>query len=289
MSTRLIINRVTIKRGVRVVIDELSLTVAAGEIVGLVGANGCGKSTLLSSIAGVLPPRDGRIEIVLAPSSSSAMPSSTRASNATGSSIDGAVRASVWGSSRQRALARRAMGYVPEGADPPGFLRAEELWALCAASRGVDPPRARAPGAASSSSTPPSSSTAPSSNTTPSSSTAPPSSTAPSSSDAPSPSPVLLDMLVDALGLDEVASLALDKMSLGQRRRACLGAAFLGPPALLVLDEPDNGLDVKRLANLAALVKLHAASGGATILASHDAAWLDTLDARRIEMASPAR
>ncbi|MGE3769179.1 MAG: ATP-binding cassette domain-containing protein, partial [Kofleriaceae bacterium] len=114
MSTRLIVDRVTIKRGARIVIDELSLTVEAGEIVGLVGANGCGKSTLLSSIAGVLPPRDGRIEIVLDPSSSTAMPSHTRASNTTGSSSDQAVRASVWGSSRQRALARRAMGYVPE-------------------------------------------------------------------------------------------------------------------------------------------------------------------------------
>ena len=90
--------------------------------------------------------------------------------------------------------------------------------------------------------------------------------------------------LIEALGLDEVASLALDKMSLGQRRRACLGAALLGPPALLVLDEPDNGLDVKRLAALVELVKVHAASGGATILASHDVAWLDRLEARRIAM-----
>lgn len=202
----LVVDRVTIKRGARVVIDELSLRVDAGETVGLVGANGCGKSTLLSCIAGVLAPRDGRVE------------------------VDGA---NVWGGSAQRARSRRAMGYVPEGADPPGFLRAEELWALCAASRGV-----ATPGTA----------------------------------------------LVDALGLDEVASLSLDKMSLGQRRRACLGAALLGPPKLLVLDEPDNGLDVKRLAALVDLVTAHARSGGATILASHDAAWLDQLDARRVAM-----
>ncbi len=202
----LVVDRVTIKRGARIVIDELSLRVDAGETVGLVGANGCGKSTLLSCIAGVLAPRDGRVE------------------------VDGA---NVWGGSAQRARSRRAMGYVPEGADPPGFLRAEELWALCAASRGV-----ATPGTA----------------------------------------------LVDALGLDEVASLSLDKMSLGQRRRACLGAALLGPPKLLVLDEPDNGLDVKRLAALVDLVTAHARSGGATILASHDAAWLDQLDARRVAM-----
>ena len=74
-------------------------------------------------------------------------------------------------------------------------------------------------------------------------------------------------------------------MSLGQRRRACLGAALLGPPDLLVLDEPDNGLDAKRLDALIALLKAHAATGGATILASHDAALLDELGARVIALA----
>ena len=62
--SRLVVDRVTIKRGARVVVHERSLEVAPGEIVGLVGANGCGKSTLLSCIAGVLAPHDGRVEIV---------------------------------------------------------------------------------------------------------------------------------------------------------------------------------------------------------------------------------
>jgi ABC-2 type transport system ATP-binding protein len=231
---RLVVDRVTIKRGSRVVIDDLSLTIDAGEIVGVVGPNGCGKSTLLTCIAGVLAPHDGRIEIVVA--NADARPTTDADPRRNDPRVAITSRASVWGSTKQRATARRAMGYVPEGADPPGFLRAEELWALCASSRGVKPPAKD---------------------------------------------------LVDALGLDEVASLALDKMSLGQRRRACLGAAFLGPPALLVLDEPDNGLDVKRLAALVELVKAHAAGGGATILASHDTAWLDQLDARRVVLERP--
>lgn len=87
-----------------------------------------------------------------------------------------------------------------------------------------------------------------------------------------------------ALGLDALAEVALERMSLGQRRRACLGAALLGPPALLVLDEPDNGLDAERLDALVAVVRDYTANGGATILASHDAAWLDRLAARRIAM-----
>jgi ATPase subunit of ABC transporter with duplicated ATPase domains len=54
----------------------------------------------------------------------------------------------------------------------------------------------------------------------------------------------------------------------------------MGPPDLLVLDEPDNGLDARRLEALVALVTAHAAAGGACLLASHDAALLDQLGAR---------
>ncbi len=198
----LVVDRVTVRRGGRTVLERATLEAAAGEIVGIVGPNGCGKSTLLSCIAGVLAPIDGRI------------------------TIDGA---SVWGSRGARRRARRALGYVPEGADPPGFLLAGELWSLCAATREATPPSAA---------------------------------------------------LREALGLDELRETALERMSLGQRRRACLGAALIGPPKLLVLDEPDNGLDARRLDALVALLRDHASAGGATILASHDAAWLDQLEAR---------
>jgi ABC-type multidrug transport system ATPase subunit len=263
---RLVVDRVTIKRGARIVIDERSLSVDAGEIVGLVGANGCGKSTLLTCIAGVLAPHDGRIEVVVprVRGSTRDMPANREAHDSSREMPVGETRASVWGSSRQRASARRSMGYVPEGADPPGFLRAEELWALCASSRRVDVPRFHTSTRGERANE--------------------------DSSGARTDAPVasrgtdVRDRLVASLGLDEIAALTLDRMSLGQRRRACLGAAFLGPPALLVLDEPDNGLDAKRLAALVELVKAHASAGGATILASHDAGWLDQLGARRISL-----
>jgi len=203
----LAVDGLSVRRGGRTVIAGVTLDVAAGETVGIVGKNGCGKSTLLMAIAGVLAPRDGRIAV---------------------------SGASVWGRHGERLRARRALGYVPEAADPPGFLLGGELWALVAATRGAPPPTAE---------------------------------------------------LRDALGLDELRELAIERMSLGQRRRACLGAAFLGPPDLLVLDEPDNGLDIRRLDALVALIQAHAAGGRASILASHDAALLDALGARVFALA----
>ncbi len=44
-------------------VHEVSLQVAAGEIVGLVGPNGAGKTTTINMILGVLAPSAGRIEI----------------------------------------------------------------------------------------------------------------------------------------------------------------------------------------------------------------------------------
>jgi iron(III) transport system ATP-binding protein len=49
--------------GARTVVDQLSLSLARGEIGCLLGASGCGKSTVLRAIAGFEPLRDGAIAL----------------------------------------------------------------------------------------------------------------------------------------------------------------------------------------------------------------------------------
>jgi phospholipid/cholesterol/gamma-HCH transport system ATP-binding protein len=48
----------------QIVLDHLSLDVVRGEILGLVGASGGGKSVLLRTILGLIPKREGRIEVM---------------------------------------------------------------------------------------------------------------------------------------------------------------------------------------------------------------------------------
>jgi len=45
-------------------VDNVSLTIGAGEFVSIVGPSGCGKSTLLNMVAGLLPASEGAIEVL---------------------------------------------------------------------------------------------------------------------------------------------------------------------------------------------------------------------------------
>ncbi|MBX7254937.1 MAG: ABC transporter ATP-binding protein [Candidatus Hydrogenedentes bacterium] len=49
--------------GVRPILKNLNLRVATGELVAVMGPNGMGKSTLLATVAGMLAPQEGYVEI----------------------------------------------------------------------------------------------------------------------------------------------------------------------------------------------------------------------------------
>jgi ABC-type branched-subunit amino acid transport system ATPase component len=47
--------QVSVRFGHRIVVDDVDLTVASGEVVGLIGANGAGKSTFMNAVGGYVP------------------------------------------------------------------------------------------------------------------------------------------------------------------------------------------------------------------------------------------
>lgn len=59
----LVARDLVLNAGVRTLVDSLDLTLAAGEILGILGANGAGKSTLLNVLAGLAHPARGEVRL----------------------------------------------------------------------------------------------------------------------------------------------------------------------------------------------------------------------------------
>ncbi len=57
----LVAESVTVRRGTRLILDDVSLGVHVGDRIGIVGRNGGGKTTLLRTLAGLVVPDDGRV------------------------------------------------------------------------------------------------------------------------------------------------------------------------------------------------------------------------------------
>jgi heme exporter protein A len=95
------------------VLDAVSASVTAGQLLLVTGANGSGKSTLLRCLAGLLQPEAGRIDLTIA-----------------GRPLDGAER-------------RRSVGYVAPDLSLYDDLTAEENLAFFCRLRRQPPQRAR--------------------------------------------------------------------------------------------------------------------------------------------------
>ncbi|MGY3451015.1 ABC transporter ATP-binding protein [Bradyrhizobium sp. USDA 4353] len=66
-SSAIRVTNLVVGFGRQVVLNELSLDVRRGEILGLVGASGGGKSVLMRTIIGLIPRRSGTIEVMGVP------------------------------------------------------------------------------------------------------------------------------------------------------------------------------------------------------------------------------
>ncbi|GAB3900282.1 heme ABC exporter ATP-binding protein CcmA [Microbispora bryophytorum] len=80
------------------------------------------------------------------------------------------------------------------------------------------------------------------------------------------------------------ADLAPLSLSTGQRQRLSLAMALLRPSRLLLLDEPERGLDAGFRQRLAEILRGYAADGGTVVMATHDARLAQDTGARVITL-----
>ena len=101
--------------------------------------------------------------------------------------------------------------------------------------------------------------------------------------------------LLEIVGLADRGDDRYRTYSLGMKQRLGIAAALLGDPALLILDEPANGLDPQGVHEMRGLVGSLAHSGRTVLVSSHDLSeleqlcdWLVMIEAGRSMYQGPA-
>ncbi|MEU4561080.1 ATP-binding cassette domain-containing protein [Actinoplanes sp. NPDC023936] len=80
---------------------------------------------------------------------------------------------------------------------------------------------------------------------------------------------VRVDEALDRVGLTSVAHKRVGGFSLGMKQRLGIAGALLGDPAVVVLDEPVNGLDAAGIRWIRSTLRALAAEGRTVLLSSH--------------------
>jgi ABC-2 type transport system ATP-binding protein len=78
-----------------------------------------------------------------------------------------------------------------------------------------------------------------------------------------------VEQVLDLVGLTDVASRRVGGFSLGMAQRLGIAAALLGDPAVILLDEPVNGLDPEGVRWIRQLLRSLAAEGRTVFVSSH--------------------
>lgn len=91
-------------------------------------------------------------------------------------------------------------------------------------------------------------------------------------------------LALDQVGLGAAAGIRAERCSNGMLRRADLARLLIGSPRLVLLDEPDAGLDRDAAPIIDHLITMTTRRGGAVLCVSHDAAKLSGWVDRVVEM-----
>jgi len=94
------------------------------------------------------------------------------------------------------------------------------------------------------------------------------------------PAPTPRDRIVEEFGLDALLAKQCGALSGGQQRRVAVALAFVGDPALVLLDEPTTGLDVDARRALWDAVRARHAAGCAVVVTSHHLEEIEQLAQR---------
>ena len=177
--------------GARTVVNGLTLTAGAGQVVGLLGPNGCGKSTTMKMLSGVLAATSGTFTLDGTPGGVGAL----------------GVKART--------------GFIPDVGGLFPRLSAWEHLELCARLFAVPDWRVRGAG------------------------------------------------LLAALDLDSATHERAGEFSHGMSRKLSAAIALLPGPALLLADEPFNGVDASGIDSLCALFAGAATAGAVVLVSTH--------------------
>ncbi|MFL6106419.1 MAG: ABC transporter ATP-binding protein [Marmoricola sp.] len=74
---------------------------------------------------------------------------------------------------------------------------------------------------------------------------------------------------IELVGLGDLAGLPVGQMSLGMKQRLGMAAALIGDPAVVILDEPHNGLDTAAIRWLRVVLRDLADAGRTVLVSSH--------------------
>lgn len=92
----------------------------------------------------------------------------------------------------------------------------------------------------------------------------------------------VIEGVLETFGVEELSDRFPSSLSSGQRRRFLLASAFARPRSLLVLDEPEQRLDLNMRRRLAALLVEEKEKGGAVVLACHDTEMIRRVGTRAL-------